>query len=81
MLPPSVLRLRETVVPVEMPGEGWVGVIVPERVNALPRLMLEEERLREIVEVPRKKAVSVCTAFIRTEKDEPPPTFEPSSDQ
>lgn len=56
-------------------------MIVPDRVNALPTLMLEEEGLREIVEVPRKKAVSVCAEFIKTEKDEPPPTLEPSSDQ
>ncbi len=47
----------------------------------MPRLMLAEEGLREIVEVPRKKAVSVCAEFIKTEKDEPPPTFVPSSDQ
>jgi hypothetical protein len=67
VLPPSVLRLRETVVPVEMPGDGWAGVTVPDSVTALPMLMLEEEGLREIVEVPRKTAVSVCAEFIKTE--------------
>jgi hypothetical protein len=66
------------VAPAGIPGEDCVGLNVPEIVTPVRRVMEVEDRVMLIVDEPRKSAVSVCGAFIKTVKVGVAATFVPS---
>jgi hypothetical protein len=67
--------------PAGIPGEDCVGVNVPEMVTDDPSEIELDVTLRLRVDEPRKLAMSVWAAFMRTVYDDVVPTFVPSSDQ